>query len=982
MRKISWAIGVSTVALLAAAGNVAHAQEAQQGAQDSAGAVPDQAEGTEIVVTGFRASLNSALNQKRSENAAIDSIVAEDIGKFPDSNLAESMQRVPGVALQRSDGGEGRQISVRGLGPQFSRVRLNGMEGASRGSSSDVFGSGLTGRSFDFNAFPTELFSQLTVRKTGSAEIEEGSLGATVDLMAPKPLDQKQDFVFTATARGVYNQVSEDVTPRGSLLVSKKFGDGRFGVLGSVAYSKRHLREVGYQSGDIISTDTNGLFCAPLGYAPIYPAIDPVRGTSATDCSTGNPRTSNVDAYEAILAARRADAPNTPGSGAFLPRTPRYFSSDSHQERVGGSFTLQFQPDENTDISLDLLYSRFDVTRDDKFIEGISFARSASNNGQPMSSIRQIELTSLGGLQYGLWDGVDVRSEGLRDSYYSTLKQGSLNLSHQFDDRLGVTIVFGRNESKYVDKQRMQYQMDAIDTDNFSIDMRGDAPRVDFGFDISDPNNFRYAPGLSDGTVFGGFSLGSKPSYTTQIGTLGQFDFNYKFSDQFSFKFGGQFRENDYKTVNTGYASADLSTKALPAGTSLASITEQVTGLDRLYGNGAPASWASIDPEKFVQAFGLDKLATCGIECGIGPSRVREDILGGYGQAAFDFTDGVGFGLRGDIGVRYVHTEQFSSGYISVAAPAGVTSPTGVVGQYNSAHRDYDDWLPSANIVIEPVKDLVLRFAAAKTLARPDLSQLVPTSTVNAVIRNGNVNNPLLDPIRANTLDAAVEWYFRPGSLLSAGFFYKDIKTFIQNITSLVPFNQLGLPDALLAGSQTAPTELFNVTQPLNTKGGKLKGIELNAQLPFTFLPGALANFGVLGNYTHVVSKITYILASANGVPTVTTTASLVNLSKNTASGTVYYEDKLFSIRGTINYRDPYMRQIPASPGSDSFGTNAQTFVDASASFNVTDNIKLIVEGQNLTDERISLYIDGNRKDQQLLSRVGRTLTAGVNVRF
>jgi iron complex outermembrane recepter protein len=242
-------------------------------------------EEAEIIVRGFRASLDSALSLKRNETAAVDSIVAEDIGKFPDSNLAESMQRVPGVALSRGDGGEGRNISVRGLGAAFTRVRINGMEGSAQTGSSDIYGAGNSGRSFDFNVFPTEIFSALSVRKTTSADVEEGSLGATVDLSAPKPLDLKKDFTLTATLRGVYNEVSKKTDPRGSLLIGKKFADGRFGALASFAYQKRHIREVGYSAVDILSANTNAYdpdgtgpalaqpFCTPIGYAPVSPGV-------------------------------------------------------------------------------------------------------------------------------------------------------------------------------------------------------------------------------------------------------------------------------------------------------------------------------------------------------------------------------------------------------------------------------------------------------------------------------------------------------------------------------------------------------------------------------------------------------------------------------------------------------------------------------------------------------------------------------------
>src|SRR5688500_11102194 len=197
-------------------------------AQDSAAPAETQ-ELEEVVVTGFRGSLNTALSQKRESAGTIDSIVAEDIGKFPDSNLAESMQRIPSVALSRGDGGEGRNISVRGLGAGFTRVRINGMEGAAQAGASDIYGAGNSGRSFDFNVFPTEIFSELAVRKTASADVEEGSLGATVDLKAPSAFDYDEEQAFSITGRGIWNEVSEDVDPRFSMLGSKKFFDETFG---------------------------------------------------------------------------------------------------------------------------------------------------------------------------------------------------------------------------------------------------------------------------------------------------------------------------------------------------------------------------------------------------------------------------------------------------------------------------------------------------------------------------------------------------------------------------------------------------------------------------------------------------------------------------------------------------------------------------------------------------------------------------------
>ncbi|SHM16663.1 MULTISPECIES: TonB-dependent receptor [Sphingobium] len=950
-------------------------------AQDQAPqAQPDQ-ENADIVVTGFRASLNSALSMKRQEAAAIDSIVAEDIGKFPDSNLAESMQRVPGIALQRGDGGEGRNISVRGLGPAFTRTRINGMEGTSQTGSSDIYGAGNNGRSFDFNVFPTEIFSALSVRKTPSADVEEGSLGATVDLSAPKPMEQKEDFVLSMTARGVYNELSKEVDPRASLLVSKKFGDSGFGILGSVAYQKRHIREVGYSAVDILSANTNGGFCSPVGFAPQNPADNAAKGADALNCSTGNPRTSTSAAYQAIYDLRRDDLPNTPGSGAFLPRIPRYLNSEQNQERIGGSLTLQFNPDDDTDISLDMLYSRFEVTRRDNYIAAISFARSAANNGQPMTSVRDIEFDENGSLVQGVFDGVDVRSEGLVDHFVSTFKQANLNFRRRLNDSLELSGIVGFNRSIWDGKKRLQTFMDAIDTDGFSIDYSkgGTTPTLGFGIDVNDPASFNYAPGRSDGTVLGGFSYQGKPSKNTTDNMTADINLKWTVSDAFSIKGGAQYRRSNFLSTFLRPYNADTVVRALPAGTTLADITTTITGVDKLWGHGAPSSWAAIDPDKWADTFGFDDVRYCGVECGGGRSRVREEVMSSYLMANFDLSDAIGFGIRGDVGMRYVKTDMLSSGYIAVAQ---ASSPTGLTGQFAAASNSYDDWLPSANIVVEPVENVLVRFSGAKVMARPELGLLTPTSGVNPVTRVGNVNNPFLDPIRANTFDVAVEWYFRPGSLLSAAFFYKDIKSFIQNVNSQIPFNQLGLPNALLENSNTLPDELFTVSQPFNTPGGKLKGIELNAQIPFTFLDGFFSNFGVLANYTHVTSKIDYILASVNGVPTVTTTADLVGLSPNTASGTLYYEDDKFSIRTTGNFRDKFIRGIPASPGSDLQG-NAKTFyMDASASYNVTDRLKIIVEAQNLTDEQNRLYIDSQRQDTLFETRIGRTFTFGVTYRM
>lgn len=951
----------------------------------------------EVVVTGFRGSLNTALGQKREATAAIDSIVAEDIGKFPDSNLAESMQRIPGVTLSRTDGGEGRNISVRGLGPTFTRVRVNGMEGASQTGSSDIYGAGNNGRSFDFNIFPTEIFSALTVRKTSSADVEEGSLGATVDLRAPRPFDYVDENVFTFTGRGVTNTVSEDVDPRISLLASKKFFNDTFGVLASVAYQERFIREVGYSAVDVLSANANALnglpYCTPIGWTATAqspatgytPTTGVTPGTTAALCNTGNPRTSTLAAYQTVYDLRRANLPNTPGSGAFLPRLPRYVNSEQDTERTGGTITLQWMPNDDTSIALDGLISKYQQERRDNYILALSLGRLANNGGQPYVSVRDITFDDKGSVQTATFDGMDVRSEGLVDQFTSTFQQLNLDFEHRFSERFKVTGTAGRSINDWDGPMRLQTFIDRIDVSNFTLDFRGrETPLIGFGFDVSDPNAFTYArTPNSNFSVLGGFSFQGKPSRNVTTNTVFELNGEFAANDAWTVKGGLQWREANFKAKSSLVINPATMTTTLnlPAGVTMADLTTQITGLDDKFGSGAPASWAAVDSRAWRDIFNFpDFVDFCNIECGAARNQLLEEVSSAYAMLSFDSGDAWSIPVRGDIGVRYAYTRQSAVGHVPLAQPMG--SIPANVGSRRDVDTDYDDFLPSMNVVFELTPDLQARLSAAKVLSRAPLGSLTPSIAATATTQTATVNNPLLDPIRATTADLGLEWYFRPGSMLSVAYFYKDIETYIQRITSAEPWSSLGLPDSLLIGTPSNPSSIFNVSRWENTNGGPLNGFEINAQVPFDFLDGFWGGFGVLANYTQVESEIEYVLTSVNGVPTVTTTNDLVDLSPNSASATLFYDNGTFSIRTTGSYRDAYIRGIPASAGSDIQGNKANTFVDAAASWNVNDHLSLILEVQNLTDERNTLYIDSQREDTLFQTEIGRTFTLGATYKF
>lgn len=968
----------------------ADAQGAQSPVQEGG-----EAQINDIVVTGFRASLNSALNQKRAETAAVDSIVAEDIGKFPDSNLAESMQRIPGVALSRGDGGEGRNISVRGLGAQFTRVRINGMEGVSQVSGSDIRGGVATGRSFDFVTFPTEIFSALSVRKTTSADVEEGSLGATVDLRAPKPFDQKKSFVFSGTARGIYNDIKKDVDPRLSALVSKQFGD-TFGVLASVAYSKRRIDEYAYSAVDVVPTTVYGLaqptgsanagvifpFCTPVGYiykggAVTSPGVGYTQpsgaaiGSDANNCSTNNPRTGNQATYDYIMS--RTGVNGRPGGGVYLPRLPRPVRSSQDQQRIAGSLTFQWKPSDNTDISLDGLYSRFKVDRLDTYFDARSFGRAISNNGQPLTSVREIEVDDNGSLIHGLFDGVDLRSEMQSERFTSEYKQANLNFDHRFSDSFRVFGLAGINESR-LDVNRLQVAIDSNDSRNWSIDFRDnpDIPKIGYGIDTTDPTLFQYGPPLANGDQRG--QLSNFIRRNTIVSKTFELNGDWKPAQGFTVQFGGQYRTNKYTARERQLATNNP--LALPSGVSLADITFTTTGIGKNL-DGQLQDFVSVDPNKFRDAVGLDSYVYCSIECAKGTyGGVDEKYKSGYFMVKFDTQDILPVTLRGDAGVRYVHTSLDTYGPITTAAPTGSLYPSQYV--ISEVGRSYEDWLPSMNLALDVTPDLIARLSAARVMSRPSYGQLIPSGSANLVIQTASFSNPFLDPIRANTFDAALEWYFRPGSLLSVAYFYKNIETYIQTTSTSVAFQDIGLPLTLLNGTQLRPGDQFTVQRSNNTPGGPLRGFEVNAQLPFTFLPGFLKNFGALGNFTRVRSNINYIIS-----PTLSRTAPLVGLSPETASGTLYYEDSRFSIRSTVNYRSSFLTAVPSgSVDADSTSNASSIFVDASASYNLTENVKLIAEVQNITNETNRLTVDTVRKDPLYTAYFGRTFALAVNFVF
>ena len=915
---------------------------APQAPQDEAGAAG--AEMGEVVVTAYRQSLAIALDQKQKASAAIDMIVAEDIADFPDLNLAEAIQRVPGVSIAR-DAGEGRQVTVRGLGPQFTRVRINGIEALTTNGGTDAAGGTNRGRNFDFNTFASELFNNITVRKTASAEVEEGSVGATVDLRTARPFDYS-GMTFLTQVQGGYNDVSEDVSPRASVLISNTFGDGRWGALFSAAYTDRKLLD----EGSSTVRWQNG------GTCPVPPAA------VGAGC---------FGALGANYGASGSTATLTDLNGAFRPRIPRYDKYEHEQDRIGLTGSLQFQPSDSTQLTFDALYSEFNAERSEIFLESQVF----STNGMAGINDVDVQAAQIGAnntIVFGVFDDVDVRSEARFDELETRFYQFTLDGVHSFSDTVSLHGLAGFAQSNHDNPVQTTILFDANNIDGYTFDYRGDdrLPLISYGTtDVTNPATWTIS------------QIRLRPQSTLNTFKTVSFDVDFAMSDTFSLKAGPQWKEYEFVTTEARRPSETV----IPANVTATPIADysEVTSFGDGLGvpGGTPTSWRIPDINAAASLFGLydQSLFPLSITPALGNNNtIEEEDIGAYVQLDWN-AELFGRPWRGNVGVRYVETKQTTIGWQTRNnAPVETTT-----------ERDYDNTLPSLNMVFEATDDFLIRLGAGKTMTRPPLGQITPGGTVSVSGNNKTVTtgNPELNPFEADNYDVALEWYFAPESLVSVAFFYKDIDTFVQTVrTTNQPFsaNPLGLSDqvALDLCGPAVPADTclagWEFSVPANTPGGDLDGFEISYQQPFTFLPAPFNGFGAILNYTSVDSKVKYL--DQNGA--VVADTDLTGLSQSAYNATLYFENDRFSARVSAAYRDEYLTTVPGRNGNDVEGTAETLNIDAAASFALNENIEFTLEAINLTDEFQDQWVDGNGDRLSFYHHTGREYFLGARFRF
>jgi TonB-dependent receptor len=870
----------------------------------------------EVVVSGYRKSLAAARAIKKESAIEIDAIVADDMAKFPELNLAESLQRLPGVQITR-EGGEGREIALRGLGPDFSRVQLNGMEVLGNDDSSmDSLGQRTRDRAFDFNIFASELFSKAEVEKTFQASQNEGGMAGTIGLFTGKPFDYGEGFKGAITTKVGTNQYTKDVQPRVAALFSQNWDD-KFGVAVSVAYAKRETTEQGHDDYNYDVLSQSG------AQKLIADGLDISQLTTAQQAK--------------FLAG-----------GLYIPDGNRISSFNAKLERLGLTAAVQWRPVENLLFTLDALHGEFTTHRDEYHLASRPLGSGTESwafdtpAGSPWPAIFQTpsSITNL------VWDKnnyvTDIAvnnstfgSEHRRELNENRFNQVALTGKWDVTDRFLIDGHVGYEKSTYNtpydDKLYMRAKGNIIA--NYGAD--GQSASFQYpGSDLTNPANYAL-----DDFYYRAFHNGSE----LEEGVL---NLHYKATDVWTFQAGAAYHRFKNDGANYYYDGGANGTNGEMRG-------DTVVGVSSVFTNSV-GSWLVGD---FDQAFAkYDEYHRLGPKPnGVGGAlqdieqvyTVTEATTSEYAQADWD-TQLFGKRFRGNIGLRGYQTNTESQGWIQGDSYAYLGTAD-VKGSYSGV-------LPAMNSVLELTPELLVRFSAGQNLNRPTLSALAAQGTASQSIDPCNPattdcgisvsrGNPNLKPFLDTSLDFSVEYYFGKVGLISAGVFQKYIKNYITSVDigvhgmggQAIPFSQTGVPPAVISGA-TPNTLVDDLTLTVNdpaTHG--LTGLELAAQTQFFFLPGFLKNLGAVANFTYVHAD-----------------QALTGISPISYNFTLYYETERWGVRGSLNHRDRYYTGYDGSSvmNTTTRGFEGTTYIDAAAFFNVTKKLQLTFDAVNLTNEK------------------------------
>jgi len=998
----------------------------------------------EIVVTGIRASLERSIEIKRNNSGVVDAISAEDIGKFPDTNLAESLQRITGVSIDRTNG-EGSQVTVRGFGGGFNLVTLNGRTMPTAnvatvgGDQSTDFAAG-TSRSFDFSNLASEGVTTLEVYKTGRAAIPSGGIGATINVKTRHPLDSREHgLTGSIGVKGVYDQSmsekledSSKYTPEVSGLLNYLDESEKFGVAVFGSYQKRN-----FTSRSVTSNDWNIRTFAQFN----DPANGFVRGGGATQIT---------------------NAPSNPSTLVAIPNDSRYHFSQGQRERVNGQLTAQFRPTESLTITADALYAEnksYERRNDSTNWFNRPFDKVTFDNN-PVVATAVLLQENLSGTK-------DMGFEQQYRANTDSLKSYGLNAAWDLSDRFRVNIDghISKSDSKPGAPNGTSSTMVSIGApviSSHSVDYSGKVPVQSFTINDAGPR------GNGNGQLDVG-DLGSQVGRTSAQRQQhevkeARIDFTYDLDDNGSrLDFGA-----DYRTSKMTQSTTNTEQELGSWGISNPRDVQQYAG-SLVKAFCMACRFSELDLKQTgpglvsFRADAVDLLnALSPVYSGRGNpvritgqnnNRVDEDIAAAYGQLTWK-SELAGLPATLVTGVRYEQTK--------VTSVSAVRTPTAIVWTSDNDFRidtaatysplsgkgKYNNLLPSLDFQVDLRDDVVGRFSFSRTIARPDYGNLFAAQTVNAPGRPvangatplGTSGNPDLEPLISDNFDVSLEWYYKPSSFITAGFFEKRVNNFVG--TGTVMQNLFGLRDptsgqagtrsgtasALLQAIGAGPTDvnLFTMTALLQQNNGSASAASAQFQanrgpsgdLNQAFVDQILAavditanssdplfnfqvsrpinnrtgkihgfeiaaqhffgdtGFGVSGAYTMVRGDVGF----NNGASPGEDQFALLGLS-DTANATLIYDKHGISARIAYNWRDKFLQAT--NRGNDRNPVYVAPFgqLDINISYDITPKLAVSLEGINLTKESLRTY---GRDPNQLwfAQELDRRFLLGARYRF
>lgn len=879
----------------------------------------DDSEIEVIEVKGFQQGLEQARAIKKENVQFVDAIIAEDIGKLPDANVAESLQRVSGVQLDRGIGG-GSSVSIRGF--RNNVILVNGREiidGGGRGSNGP---DTLNTSSYSLlSLLPTEMISRLEVTKQAGAEEIEGSIGGVINIITRKPLSKK-GFQASGSIGGSYGELADSNNYKGSFIVSNTFADDTFGLMLGANIDKREVREDGFNTFSGYSRLTQG---SPFNFLD----IDAPNAATGPDGKLLNPD------------------PNGDGVNGLIHQEPRVWQINDERDRTGYNFVAQWQATPDLEFTYDLISSKLDSDRERRWIGTfIPFARLKN------AVLNENEV---------LMSGTSVREVQTNVEFNqaaSKVFSHSLLMDWVLTDTLAVSAELSSTNAE-TDLHQTFARLLGNEKTDIDFDFNSEIPSISFDpsalNDINQLNLFQFNDNIT----------GNEADHTAF-----RFDFVQDVSDNFSLEYGARFSKIETSLIEKQQATIRPRTPA----SELTDYIETWSSPDFFAGElvGLPRDYLAFSADKYkaggctvfkdfflnhsdpaqVAAFtnGLNGQSCTNNDHLNAPAKVIEEFKSYYTKFNF-FTEIANMPLEGNIGLRYIDRTLESIG--TQLNPD--KTKTRIVTKSNS-----QDTLPSITMKLEMTDEFFARFGAAKVLAYPSNASLRNRLSI-AGNGTGSAGSPELEPFRADQFDISLEYYLED-SMLSLGYFSKSIDSFVVSSTSLVKIPGYVHPDN---GSDEAL-----IRKSINGDGGSVDGIELIYQQSYTFLPAPFDGLGTSATYSFIDSKTPFIDIEGNNLP-------LPGLSKNNINLVTFWEKGPYGFRLAYNWRDEYLDRL----GFSGSGVFSDTYKDLSfsARWDITDKMSIDFQATNLLDSRQRLFNTYEEATRSIVE-YGRSYNLGFRI--